>query len=462
MPGPDADAPAPRRSPIGRIVRRAVALVTLGLLTTFAVSTCCGASIELGARDLRYVVSDVVRPGRCIPHFRKPGVEVWIAQPHDVGMKPPPDLPSSERQGELLMSPRVRRAFDDVGAMPNDTEARYVFAHGWPLAAFGCRVDRRSTHLDQVAHGGWCFGDQSGRSVAAGTPRQIQGGVTNWMPRAISVEPIWPGVAVDTLLFATAWAILLACCLFMRRCIPRLSARAALRLGLLSVILSVATAIVVALVLASVVDPELLGGGVQDGYQPMPGAEDRRAVKWKVGFGVLRLWVDARASFYAPIHWQNGGPRVGPVDGGEPWMDYLTAIDEGESRGIVYVFGWPARCLWGGFTGSPDAWMDSHLVSTHRAILLWSDLYPGTPQLARVIPWAPHWPGLALNTALFAPAWFVLMLLVLGPVRLRSAHRLARGRCPRCNYPLGGAERCPECGTDIELGLGPSEPRSNP
>jgi hypothetical protein len=72
-----------------------------------------------------------------------------------------------------------------------------------------------------------------------------------------------------------------------------------------------------------------------------------------------------------------------------------------------------------------------------------------------VIPLCPIWPGLAIDTAFYAAIWCALLLVFMfSPRHVLRVRRLARGLCPRCCYPFHGAERCPECGTDIDLGPG--------
>ncbi|MGP1346866.1 MAG: hypothetical protein ACTS3F_09415 [Phycisphaerales bacterium] len=66
----------------------------------------------------------------------------------------------------------------------------------------------------------------------------------------------------------------------------------------------------------------------------------------------------------------------------------------------------------------------------------------------RALPLTPIWPGLILNTLIYATA---LWLLTLGPLRLRRALRTRKGHCPHCAYDLNNltTDRCPECGRPI-------------
>ena len=66
----------------------------------------------------------------------------------------------------------------------------------------------------------------------------------------------------------------------------------------------------------------------------------------------------------------------------------------------------------------------------------------------RVLPFAPLWPGLVINTLFYAG---LLWLLIPGPFVLRRIIRNKRGLCVKCAYDLRGAEHeaCPECGTGV-------------
>jgi ankyrin repeat protein len=71
----------------------------------------------------------------------------------------------------------------------------------------------------------------------------------------------------------------------------------------------------------------------------------------------------------------------------------------------------------------------------------------GTTELM-TLPVQPIWRNFAVNTALLALGWFVLLRLPY-PWRLaRAVGRVRRQRCPACDYDLRGIEsdRCPECG----------------
>jgi hypothetical protein len=100
---------------------------------------------------------------------------------------------------------------------------------------------------------------------------------------------------------------------------------------------------------------------------------------------------------------------------GFDWMCILTPETTGPWRGGVQFQWWPPR----GF----DVWSAG----------------------GRVLPLEPLPVGFAVNTALFALAWWVV---VAAPSRLRRSIRIRRGLCAGCGYNLaaGGQTVCPECG----------------
>jgi hypothetical protein len=60
--------------------------------------------------------------------------------------------------------------------------------------------------------------------------------------------------------------------------------------------------------------------------------------------------------------------------------------------------------------------------------------------------WLPcwvHWPGFAINTAVYG---VILWLLYAVPLALRRRRRIKHGLCPACAYPVGDSEVCTECG----------------
>ncbi len=78
------------------------------------------------------------------------------------------------------------------------------------------------------------------------------------------------------------------------------------------------------------------------------------------------------------------------------------------------------------------------------------DVFPDPPNWPhrehRALPYAPIWPGFAINTIFYA----AILWLPFGPFQLRRYVRRKRGRCIKCGYDLrghSGGEVCPECGS---------------
>lgn len=71
---------------------------------------------------------------------------------------------------------------------------------------------------------------------------------------------------------------------------------------------------------------------------------------------------------------------------------------------------------------------------------------PATP--FAVLPVGILWRGMALNAAIAAGAFLLVLAAARLTARVAQRRRRSRGDCPRCAYPLPGAsaEVCPECG----------------
>jgi hypothetical protein len=145
-----------------------------------------------------------------------------------------------------------------------------------------------------------------------------------------------------------------------------------------------------------------------------------------------------------------------------------TAEDLSARRGTVQVaLGWPFRSMYGRMTvargGPPDEspWPPDlhHYVGPPAESVTGLDLRPlfGGPLDAdghskryspssKILPLRPMWPGFAVNTLFLALAFFAPWSALVGLRNWRRARRLARGLCPRCCYPVTGAQVCAECG----------------
>ncbi len=104
--------------------------------------------------------------------------------------------------------------------------------------------------------------------------------------------------------------------------------------------------------------------------------------------------------------------------------------------------GWPRLCLGMRCGNLPDS---SRLVNIEYAGALGINpqVFDLNKPFRSKLPLLPLWSGLAVDTAVFSSAWWVLTT---GP-RVGRRWRRRRGeRCGECGYPVAGLEKCPECG----------------
>ncbi len=123
--------------------------------------------------------------------------------------------------------------------------------------------------------------------------------------------------------------------------------------------------------------------------------------------------------------------------GREPWPDWgQHALVE------VHAYGWPMASL---------AALSRMSSTSDRT---WSGILP-IPSLPGTLGRVPGLPlhvlvrGFALDTALYATAWYLLLSTPLPLYRAgRRRFRVSRGMCPACAYDLKGSPSgpCPECG----------------
>lgn len=162
-----------------------------------------------------------------------------------------------------------------------------------------------------------------------------------------------------------------------------------------------------------------------------------------------------------------GTPRVPPIRRGEGtidptlnpapyWRPPLRESVDYQTDVIKYshiAAGWPLRCLAAGRDIRSSRWekeaawrgwelrfdVDDGFLSGHliRGFKTRASLY---------MPTVPIPLGMAGNTAIYAIAWW---LLLLAPDRIVNALRRRAGKCVKCKYDLTGIDAdqpCPECG----------------
>ena len=129
----------------------------------------------------------------------------------------------------------------------------------------------------------------------------------------------------------------------------------------------------------------------------------------------------------------NGWPR-GQVEMARGWP--LRAMRTHRAAKHARGFDW--MCILTPETAGP--WRNGVLIQrwSPQGFDLWS-------AGGRVLPLEPLAAGFAVDTALYAVAWWMLLAL---PLSVRRTIRQRGGRCPACGYNLaaGGQTVCPECG----------------
>ncbi len=125
------------------------------------------------------------------------------------------------------------------------------------------------------------------------------------------------------------------------------------------------------------------------------------------------------------------------------WFHRPEEPEHGAWTSLAAAHGWPRPAMRVTAEG-PRAidvmsWRREFQSSAYRHA--WIVDLGAPPQL--VLPLAPVWPGVALDTVVFAAAAW---LLVFGPFALRRRVRRRRRRCVNCGYDAGALEQCPECG----------------
>ncbi len=138
------------------------------------------------------------------------------------------------------------------------------------------------------------------------------------------------------------------------------------------------------------------------------------------------------------------------VTGDRPW----PSDNKQEHKLHAKASGWPLRCFWcevyGHNIAAPTSGFNHDYV-VHGGLAFGNTPKPGwadwPPDYPIIIPLRPIDPELALNTAFYAVAWW-LLLTAPGAVRRFRRHR--RGACEGCGYDRRGLAPdalCPECAT---------------
>lgn len=165
-----------------------------------------------------------------------------------------------------------------------------------------------------------------------------------------------------------------------------------------------------------------------------------------------RTWELMEAAVTRDIPFIHGieSPPTGRVDEYKPdkgWCGW-GALDSviadrppGAFSGCDHAAGFPVRALW--YQAEP-VWRPRFGFQVHGGIMTSAPNVQASD--IRALPYFPIWPGLAMNTLIYAAAWFPLLL---SASALRSQLRRRRNLCPRCAYSvlnLPPNSPCPECG----------------
>lgn len=113
-----------------------------------------------------------------------------------------------------------------------------------------------------------------------------------------------------------------------------------------------------------------------------------------------------------------------------------------------YYMGWPCPFLYG---SSVEQGLGRHRgpVIRHSLVPLYvRQLSKGNiyDLVEMAIPFGVQWVGLAIDAAVSAVLGATFLFAFGGLRCMRSCLRRRAGRCPRCGYPIGVGDVCPECG----------------
>ena len=148
-------------------------------------------------------------------------------------------------------------------------------------------------------------------------------------------------------------------------------------------------------------------------------------------------------------------------DSGPGWLVDFSRARVSDSTGTTYwgqtgwvYCGWPVPSLdahWGriasdgtwpdqrtAYSGPDGCWVSASLERSPAGVTI------------TLLPWHPIWRGMLINTAVFAGA-FLLAIVVFRWLtgdyrRAKAKARTSAGLCISCAYPLHDLPRCPECG----------------
>jgi hypothetical protein len=233
--------------------------------------------------------------------------------------------------------------------------------------------------------------------------------------------------------------------------------RPAATVGGLCLALGIATSLIVAEGIAWMRVPINSYRGEVVAVEPLPrpvvmGAQTATEIWWtfddqrRFGERAMLLSVSpAVGPWTAPV---TGRPSVGAPFDAFFGREYLPIGADRKrfspNMSVVRAYGWPLACVWeaesvDGMNNALTRWPWNGF--SYGGVRISSSLPNG-----HFLPLLPVWPGLAVDTVVFAAAWFGAIMLA---GRVRRMRRRSRGLCDACGYDRRGiadGAACPECG----------------
>jgi hypothetical protein len=249
------------------------------------------------------------------------------------------------------------------------------------------------------------------------------------------------------------------------------------RIGLCA-LLGLATTILVSWLASLCVSVWSMDDGLQVAARRLDASEGvgflvvERTEAWASVFVLASIWRPDDLAGPSTVEQSQSQPAdlVRDLAGGRviPWAASLAPIPIDGQLGVE-ARGWPRPALWCRVHYEYDpanTWGSSkpELARFNGGLdIPWLRMVRGTDGVYRdaVLPMLPLWPGLALDTFVFASLW---MTILLGSRLLRQFLRLRRNLCPRCAYNLQGqpSPGCPECGWNRPTASSPAPSHTSP
>jgi len=280
-----------------------------------------------------------------------------------------------------------------------------------------------------------------------------------------TLRPVWPGFAINTIVFAAALLVVWLLFWLLFGGIRHLRWRA--RMALLGVTLVVGLISTIAIAWASAIwdprapesmgDPGVLWGG--------------KLAEWDTNNPGYVDWNIAREDGLASVHcraeWNDGDRPLGAFFGGvpsfpaEPLVPYWGSMLRPKPgtgghphEVVVHAHGWPMCALWWGHLDERNAGKSGdRSIGTIQGISL-DPTYHSSPwgvrtRLDRALPLQPIWLGLVVDNVVCSTTWLALFCIVIQLTIGRRHRREKRWLCPFCCYPIGVSSVCTECGKPV-------------